>query len=58
MPFKFENLEVWQLSMEYIDLIYELAKKLHSFRKILKNPASGKLGEEPAMYLVDEEVEG
>ena len=28
MPFKFENLEVWQLSMEHIDLIYELAEKL------------------------------
>src|SRR4051812_14166181 len=28
MPFKFESLEVWQLSMEYIDLIYELAEKL------------------------------
>ena len=138
MPFKFERLEVWQLALEYVDLIYELAgqlprsedfnlnsqitraatsialniaegstgqsdaeqnrflglavrslietvacqrlikrrgylknndilvnteskaqllaKKLHSFRKILKNPASGKLGEEPAMYLMDEEV--
>jgi four helix bundle protein len=28
MPFKFEKLEVWQLSLEYIDLIYELAGKL------------------------------
>jgi four helix bundle protein len=28
MPFKFENLEVWQLAMEYVDLIYGLAGKL------------------------------
>jgi four helix bundle protein len=28
MPFKFEKLEVWQLSLEYIDLMYELADKL------------------------------
>ncbi len=28
MPFKFENLEVWQLALEYIDLMYELADKL------------------------------
>ncbi|MFH1908689.1 MAG: four helix bundle protein [Chloroflexota bacterium] len=28
MPFKFENLEVWQLALNYIDLIYELADKL------------------------------
>jgi four helix bundle protein len=25
MSYKFENLEVWQLSLEYIDLIYQLA---------------------------------
>ena len=30
MPFKFENLEVWQLALEYIDLMYELAHKLPS----------------------------
>jgi len=28
MPYKFEQLEVWQLSLEYIDLIYTLADKL------------------------------
>jgi four helix bundle protein len=28
MPFKFEKLEVWQLSLEYVDLIYEIADQL------------------------------
>ena len=28
MPFKFEKLEVWQLSLDYIDLIYKIAEKL------------------------------
>jgi four helix bundle protein len=28
MPYKFEQLEVWQLAMEYIDAIYVLAEKL------------------------------
>ena len=28
MPFKFENLEVWKLALEYIDLIYEIASQL------------------------------
>ena len=28
MPFKFENLEVWQLSLEYIDVCYEMAELL------------------------------
>ena len=28
MPFKFEKLEVWQLALDYIDLIYEIADKL------------------------------
>jgi four helix bundle protein len=28
MPYKFEQLEVWQMSVEYIDLIYLLAEKL------------------------------
>jgi four helix bundle protein len=28
MPFKFEMLEVWRLSLEYIDLIYDIARKL------------------------------
>lgn len=26
--FKFEKLEVWKLSVEYVDMIYEIAKKL------------------------------
>jgi len=28
MPFKFEKLEVWQLSLDYIDLTYEIARQL------------------------------
>ena len=28
MAFKFEKLEVWQLSLDYIDLMYEIADKL------------------------------
>ncbi len=28
MPFKFEKLEVWQLALDYIDLIYEIANRL------------------------------
>ena len=28
MPFKFEKLEVWQLALEYIDLIYDIAGQL------------------------------
>lgn len=28
MPFKFENLEVWQLSIEYVDLMYQLGDSL------------------------------
>ena len=28
MPFKFEKLEVWQLSLGYIDLIYQIANQL------------------------------
>jgi len=28
MPFKFEQLEVWKLSLDYVDLIYEIADKL------------------------------
>lgn len=28
MPFKFEQLDVWQLSLDYSDLIYEVADKL------------------------------
>jgi four helix bundle protein len=28
MPFKFEQLDVWQLSLEYSDLIYDIAQRL------------------------------
>jgi four helix bundle protein len=28
MPYKFEELEVWQLAMDYIDSIYDLTKEL------------------------------
>lgn len=28
MPFKFEKLQVWQLALEYLDLIYEIAEQL------------------------------
>ncbi len=28
MPFKFEKLEVWQLALDYIDLIYTIADQL------------------------------
>jgi four helix bundle protein len=28
MPFKFERLEVWNLALEYLDLIYDIAKGL------------------------------
>ncbi len=28
MPYKFEQLDVWNLSLEYIDTIYGLAEKL------------------------------
>lgn len=28
MAYKFEKLEVWQLSLEYVDLIYEIAEQL------------------------------
>lgn len=34
MAYKFEQLEVWKLALDYIDLIYALAKELpirHSF---------------------------
>lgn len=33
MTFKFERLDVWQMSLEYIDLIYELAEKLPESEK-------------------------
>jgi four helix bundle protein len=28
MPFKFEQLDVWQLSLEYSDLIYDIAERI------------------------------
>jgi four helix bundle protein len=28
MPFKFEKLEVWQLALDYVDLMYQIAEKL------------------------------
>ncbi|HYP41136.1 MAG TPA: four helix bundle protein [Chloroflexia bacterium] len=28
MPFKFEKLEVWQVALDYSDLIYEIAGQL------------------------------
>ncbi len=28
MSFKFENLDVWKMSLDYCDLIYQLAEKL------------------------------
>ena len=28
MPFKFEKLEVWQLALDYIDLVYDIAGQL------------------------------
>ena len=30
MPFKFEELEVWRLALDYVDLVYEIADKLPS----------------------------
>ena len=28
MPFKFEKLEVWQLALDYVDAVYEVAERL------------------------------
>ena len=28
MPYKFENLDVWALALDYIDLVYKVAEKL------------------------------
>ena len=33
MPFKFEKLEVWQLALDYIDLIYEIGNQLPQSEK-------------------------
>ncbi|UCC64248.1 MAG: four helix bundle protein [Anaerolineae bacterium] len=32
MAYKFERLEVWQLAMEYVDLIYAIAGQLSRFK--------------------------
>lgn len=38
MPFKFEKLEVWQLALDYVDLIYGIANQLpHSEEYNLKS---------------------
>ncbi len=38
MPFKFEKLEVWQLALDYIDLVYDIAGQLpHSEEYNLKS---------------------
>ena len=34
MGYKFEKLEVWQLALEYADLIYALAEKLPPVERI------------------------
>ena len=33
MPYKFEQLEVWKLALEYVDLIYGIAQKLPAFEE-------------------------
>jgi len=33
VPFKFEKLEVWQLALDYIDLIYEISDQLPGSEK-------------------------
>lgn len=33
MPYKFENLEVWKLALEYVNLIYGIAEKLPAFEE-------------------------
>ena len=33
MPYKFEQLEVWKLAMEYLRLIYGIADKLPAFEE-------------------------
>ena len=45
MPFKFEKLKVWQLALDYIDLIYEVAEQLprseeYSLRSQMKRAAT------------------
>lgn len=38
MAFKFEQLDVWKMSLEYSDLIYEIADKLPEFEKYNLKP--------------------
>jgi four helix bundle protein len=33
MPYKFEQLEVWKLALEYVNLIYSIAEKLPPFEE-------------------------
>jgi four helix bundle protein len=33
MPYKFEQLEVWKLALEYVNLIYAIAEKLPAFEE-------------------------
>ena len=33
MPYKFEKLEVWQLTLEYLNLMYGIAEKLPAFEE-------------------------
>jgi len=33
MPYKFEKLEVWELALEYLNLIYSIAEKLPAFEE-------------------------
>ena len=33
MPYKFEKLEVWELALEYVNLIYRIAEKLPAFEE-------------------------
>ncbi len=37
MPFKFEKLEVWQMALNYIDLVYGMADKLPESEKFNLN---------------------
>lgn len=37
MSFKFERLEVWQMALSYIDLIYEMADRLPDNEKFNLN---------------------
>ena len=34
MPYKFEQLEVWKLALDYLELVYKLAEALPAVRNI------------------------